>query len=425
MAGRARYGYLLGDVDVRRWYENVARGSRVTADVYLRRLGSFCEHFNVSPKHLIAMGEGDLYNMLLDYVSFLEGNGCAGSYIESALKAVKSWLSHNGIEVKRKIKIRGARDTPSLRDERVPTQQELRRIFLSAGKKARVACVLVAHSGLRLMTLGNYTGTDGLRVRDFPEMRIEDGQVVFDKIPTMVIVRPELSKAGHQYFTFLSEEGCEYLKDYLEERIKGGERLTPDAPIIRPKVTPKPFIRTVNIGDMIREAIRGAGFSWRPYVLRAYFDTQLMIAESKGLVLRDYRQFWMGHKGDIEARYTTNKCRLPEDVIEDMREAYRRSQEYLQTVVREVSRESVAEELRRHLLLVAGFTPEEINKLDLEGLSDEEFQEIIRKRLLGGDRDEDCIHRVVKLEDVERYLRMGWLYVSSLPDGRVIVKKPG
>jgi len=56
-----------------------------------------------------------------------------------------------------------------------------------------------------------------------------------------------------------------------------------------------------------------------------------MLAESKGLVLRDYRQFWMGHKGDIENRYTTNKCRLPESVIEDMREAYRRSQEYLQT----------------------------------------------------------------------------------------------
>ncbi|MEM3875211.1 MAG: site-specific integrase [Candidatus Bathyarchaeia archaeon] len=425
MAGRAKYGYLLNDVDVRRWYENVARGSRVTADVYLRRLGSFCEHFNVSPKQLIAMVEGDLYNMLLDYVSFLEGNGCAGSYIESALKAVKSWLAHNGIEVKRKIKIRGARDTPSLRDERVPTQQELRRIFLSADKKARVACVLVAHSGLRLMTLGNYTGTDGLRIRDFPEMRIENGQVVFDEIPTMVIVRPELSKAGHQYFTFLSEEGCEYLKDYLEERINGGEKLTPNSPVIRPKVAPKPFIRTVNIGDMIRGAVRGAGFSWRPYVLRAYFDTQLMIAESKGLVLRDYRQFWMGHKGDIEARYTTNKFRLPEDVIEDMREAYRRSQEYLQTTVSEVSRESIAEELRRHLLLVAGFTPEEINKLDLEGLSDEGFQEIIRKKLLGGDRDEDCIHRVVKLEDVERYLRMGWLYVSSLPDGRVIVKKPG
>ena len=44
-----------------------------------------------------------------------------------------------GIEIHRKIK--GADYTPTLRDERVPTQQELRRIFLSANSKARVACV--------------------------------------------------------------------------------------------------------------------------------------------------------------------------------------------------------------------------------------------------------------------------------------------
>ncbi|MEM2588164.1 MAG: hypothetical protein QXV23_07700 [Candidatus Bathyarchaeia archaeon] len=271
------------------------------------------------------------------------------------------------------------------------------------------------------MTLGNYTGTDGLRVRDFPEMRIENGEVIFDKIPTMVIVRPELSKAGHQYFTFLSEEGCEYLKDYLEERIKGGEKLTPNSPVIRPKVAPKPFIRTVNIGDMIREAIRGAGFSWRPYVLRAYFDTQLMIAESKGLVLRDYRQFWMGHKGDIEARYTTNKCRLPEDVMEDMREAYRRSQEYLQTIKSEVSGDRILLELRRHLLLVAGFTADEIDRIDLSSISDEEFQEIIKERLLGS--REDCgRQKVVSAKEIDEYLSRGWEYVATLPDGRIIIR---
>lgn len=414
---------MLADADVRRWYENVARGSKVTADVYLRRFGAFCEHFKTSPGQLVTLSESELYNMLLDYVSFLEGDGCAGSYVKSALKAVKSWLAHNGIDIHRKIKIRGADDTPTLRDERIPTQQELRRIFLSADKKARIACVLVAHSGLRLMTLGNYTGTDGLGVRDLPEMRVEGNQVIIERAPTIIIVGSELSKAGHQYFTFLSEEGCEYLKDYLEERMARGERITPNSPIIRPKVAPKPFIRTVNVGDMIREAIRGAGFNWRPYVLRAYFDTQLMIAESKGLILRDYRQFFMGHKGDIEARYTTNKCRLPESVIEDMREAYRRSQEYLQTITYGIGRESIVEELKRHMLLVAGFTPEEISKLDLRGLSDEEFQEIIRERLMAG--GEDCVQRVVSLEEVDKYLRTGWLYVASLPDGRVIIKKPG
>jgi len=422
MTRRAKYAFLLGDVDVRRWYRNVARGSQVTADVYLRRLGSFCNHFGLTPKRLASLDRDEIYNLLLDYVSDLEAAGRAGSYIESALKAVKSWLAHNNLEIKRKIKIKGVRDTPTLRNERTPTPEELRRIFLSGDKKARVACVLMAHSGLRPVTLGNYRGTDGLRIRDFPEMVIEKDTVRFERTPTMVIVRPELSKGGHQYFTFLSEEGCEYLKDYLEERMRRGEELTADSPIIRPKAAKKPFIRSVNIGDMIREAIRKAGFSWRPYVLRAYFDTQLMLAESKGLLIRDYRQFWMGHKGDIENRYTTNKYRLPEDVIEDMREAYRRSQEYLQTTKPETSREKLVEEFRKQLLLVAGFSPEEIGEIDVTGLSDEEFQDLVRKRLLGN-RNGDCGgQKVISLNELEKYLENGWEYVATLPNQKVIVK---
>jgi hypothetical protein len=422
LGGRDRYRGLLEDADVRRWFENVARGSEVTAEVYLRRLGAFCGHFGVSPGQLVVRGEGEVYNMLLDYVSHLERRGCAGSYVKSAVKAVKSWLAHNGVEIRRKIKIREADEAPTLRDERVPTQQELRRILLAGDVKSRVACVLVAHSGLRLMTLGNYKGTDGLRVKDFPEMRIDGGQVIFERTPTIVIVRPELSKAGHQYFTFLSEEGCEYLKNYLEERIKEEENLTSNSPIIKPKVAPKPFIRTVNVGDAIREAIRRAGFKWRPYVLRAYFDTQLMIAESRGLMLRDYRQFFMGHKGDIEARYTTNKWRLPESVIEDMREAYRRSQEYLQTMK---SQKPTEKELkiafRRQLLLVAGFREEEIDSIDLDLMSDEEFQQTVKKRLLGEELS-DCRQKVVPIGQLDKYLERGWEYVATLSNKKAIVK---
>jgi len=419
------YAFLLEDVDVRRWYDNVARGSRVTADVYLRRLGSFCKLFNKDPKILSSLSEGDLYNLMLDYVSFMERKGYSGGYIESTLKAVKSWLSHNGIEIKRKIKIRGARDTPSLRDERVPTKDELRRIFLSGDKKARSACVLMAHSGLRPMTLGNYQGYDGLRVKDLPEMTVRSGVVEFEQTPTMVIVRPELSKGRHQYFTFLSEEGCQYLKDYLEERILNGEKISPESPIITPKLGMKPFIRTINIGDMIRTAIRKAGYPWRPYVLRSYFDTQLMLAESKGLVLRDYRQFWMGHKGDIENRYTTNKYRLPESVIEDMREAYRRSQTYLQTTVSEkTSEERLKEAFKKQLLLVAGFKEDEIEKMDLTTMSDEEFQNMVRQKLLGAMQNNGNRQKVINLNEVEKYISEGWEYVAALPNNKAIIKIP-
>jgi hypothetical protein len=420
---RAKYAYLLKDDDVRRWYENLSRGSRVTADVCLRRLGNFCELRGVTPRQLACMSDKELHNVLMDYVGWAEGRGYAGSYISSTMKALKSWLAHNNRRLSVRIKIKGVDDTPSLRDERVPTAEELRRILLSADSKSRVCCILLAHSGLRTQTLGNYMGTDGLRVRDFPEMRVEDGSVCFDKVPTMVVVRRELSKAGHQYFTFLSEEGCEYLKNYLEERMMEGEKISAESPIITPKLRMKPFIRTVNIGDIIREALRRAGFPWRPYVLRAYFDTQLMLAESKGLVLRDYRQFWMGHKGDIENRYTTNKCRLPESVIEDMREAYRRSQDYLQTIRPEAGREKLVEEFRRQLLLVAGFTPKEVDEINIASLSDDEFQDMVRRRLMGGINGDCGVQKAIDLNELDKYLENGWEYVATLPNQKVIVKQ--
>jgi len=413
---------LLEDEDISRWYSNVARGSRVTADVYLRRLGNFCGRFNVTPKGIASMGEDELYNLMLDAITTLEAD-YSGSYILSIVKAMKSWLAHNNVEIKRKLKIKGGQDTPSLRNERVPIQDELKKIFLSGNKKARTASVLVAHTGMRLKTIGNYIGDDGLRVKDLPEMKVDDGVVEFEAVPTLVVVRRDLSKAGHQYFTFLSEEGCEYLKDYLETRMREGEKLTLESAIITPKQRMKPFIRATNVGDVIRSAIRKAGFEWRPYVLRSYFDTQLMLAESKGLVLRDYRGFWMGHKGDIENRYTTNKARLPETVIEDMREAYRRSQKFLQTTAGSAGEDALRESFRKQLFLVAGFSPEEVEALD-PSMDDETFQETVRKKLLGAMANNGASQKVIAVDEVERFLSGGWDFVATLPDDRVVIRLP-
>ena len=165
----------------------------------------------------------------------MEGEGKTGSYIESIIKALKSWLSYNDKFLRKKIKIKGTRAAPTLKDERVPTPQELKRIFLTGDRKSRVVCVLISHAGLRLETLGNYLGDDGLCIGDFPELEVKKNCVEFTEIPSMLIIRPELSKAGHKYFTFLSEEGCEYLKDYLEERLRSGEKFSKNSPIIMPK----------------------------------------------------------------------------------------------------------------------------------------------------------------------------------------------
>jgi hypothetical protein len=419
---RAKYRYLLDDADVKRWFDNLARGSIVTAESRLRILGNFCVSVRTDPKSLLKLSDEDITNTLMDYVTKLEKEKYAGSYIESILKTIKSWLSHNHRELKGKIKIKGARDTPTLREERTPTTEELRNIFLSAGKKVRVSAILMAHSGLRVETIGNYKGTDGLRIKDFPEMKIENGNVSFQQIPTLLIVRHELSKAGHQYLTFLSEEGCQYLQDYIEERIRKGEEITSESPIVTPQMSEKEFIRSVNVGDGIRGAIRKAGFSARPYALRSFFDTELMLAESKGLVLRDYRTFWMGHKGDIENRYTTNRCKLPENVIEDMREAYERSQPYLQTLkVGEPAEEKLQQSFRKQLLLVTGFSEAEIREIAISSITDEQMQDMIRTRLLGIGSNQTK-QKVVDVNELEKYLAQGWDFISNLPNSKVLIR---
>ena len=51
-----------------------------------------------------------------------------------------------------------------------------------------------------------------MRLRDLPEMKIENGTVSFTAMPALVRVRANLNKAGHQYETFLNVQGCNYLE---------------------------------------------------------------------------------------------------------------------------------------------------------------------------------------------------------------------
>jgi len=288
----------------------------------------------------------------------------------------------------------------------------------------------MAHAGLRPETLGNYRGTDGLRLADLPDLAVKGKTVSFRKLPALLVVRAELSKSGRKYFSFIGNEAADYIKAYLEERLRDGERLGEDSDVIAPTWSKKAFLTSINIGDAIRKAIRAAGFTLRPYVLRAYFDTQLLIAESRGKMTHSYRQFFMGHTGDMEARYTTNKGRLPPDLVEDMRDAYRRSVPFLETT-KATDREAELKTLfRRQMLLVVGLSEKDVGKFDLEAMSDAELQQIVRERLMKAPAKEDADQsggrqKVVALTAVETYLEQGWRWVAPLPDDRAIVRLSG
>ena len=439
--GKDRYGYLMKDKDIARWKHSVDSGSNITGDVYLRRLGAFCGEMGKSPQDLIKIKDKELADLMDDYVIKREKIGNSGGYIGNTVKAVKSWLLFNGIKPSRNIKVKDADRTPTLTNERIPTQEELKRIFNAGDSRERTACCLIAFTGIRLGVLGNYKGIDGLKVKDIPDLQIEGDKISFLKVPAQVNIREELSKSGKKYFTFLGQEGCMYLQNYLTERIRSGEIITPDSAIITASKLAqrnKQHITTINVGDLMRNAIRNAGFTWRPYVLRAYFDSRLLLAQDERLIQRDYRSFFMGHVGDIEHRYTLNKGQLSEDLIQSMRTAYEKSTKFLETEVHGISEDEVEKKFRTQLLLMAGFTEQEIQEKNLLNLTSEEITKMAREKLFGMDRKdisnqiakdkqdlkETHKQKVVSIDVIEQYINQGFIVKMALGNDKAIVELP-
>ena len=439
--GKNRYGYLLKDKDIARWKHSVDSGSNITGDVYLRRLGAFCGEMGKSPQDLIKMKDKELADLMDDYVIKREKIGNSGGYIGNTVKAVKSWLFFNGIKPSRNIKVKDADRTPTLTNERIPSQEELKRILNAGDSRERTACAIVAFTGVRIGVLGNYKGTDGLKVKDIPDLQIEGDKISFLKVPAQVNIREELSKSGKKYFTFLGQEGCMYLQNYLIERIRSGEIITQESAIITASKLAqrnKQHITTINVGDLMRNAIRNAGFTWRPYVLRAYFDSRLLLAQDERLIQRDYRSFFMGHVGDIEHRYTLNKGQLSEDLIQSMRTAYEKSTKFLETEVHGISEDEVEKKFRTQLLLMAGFSEQEIQEKNLLNLTSEEITKMAREKLFGMDRKdisnqiakdkqdlkETHKQKVVSIDVVEQYINQGFIVKMALGNDKAIVELP-
>src|SRR2546426_6628962 len=123
---------LLSNQDIRRWYDNLARSSLVTAEVRLRKLGRFCENNKITPMELIELGQKHpraIADLLEDTITTMEKQRKAPQYIKAIITSVKSWLHHFDIEVKRKIRIANVDATPTLADERVPDATELKELF--------------------------------------------------------------------------------------------------------------------------------------------------------------------------------------------------------------------------------------------------------------------------------------------------------
>ena len=90
----------------------------------------------------------------------------------------------------------------------------------------------------------------------------------------------------------------------------------------------------------------------------------------------------MGHKGDIEARYSTNK-RLPPDMIEEMRSAYIRASKYFETEEHGIKEEDVTKTMRKTAIMILetayGMQLSDKEKEELMGLEINELQDRLKE----------------------------------------------
>jgi len=412
------------DPTIRRWRENLRRGSVATGDAWFRALRRFCGETQHSAQDLLKLKPKALRDLFMDFAAADEKRGAGGSYTAYTLKVAKNWLRFNGITPPAGVKVKGA-DT--VFEETALSVDQLRAALNAGSPRERIAIVLVAQSGVRPEVIGSFEGTDGLRFRDVPELEIEGRSVRPRKTPMVISVRPELSKASHRYVTFLGEEGTRIVVDYAQARIATGERLGPESAVFPPEradLTQRTFMRTTKIGDAIRHAFRTAGLPNRPYVLRTTAASRFAEAENRGLVPHSFWQHWLGHSGDMSARYSVNRGKIPASLVEEMRAAYKRCEPFLSTVPSRNEQDAQAK-IAKVMLMGLGYTEEDLASVDFDNLDVGTFQELVTKKMGQNASASQTRQRLVDSEELPHYLEEGWKVVTAVNGHQVVLNPPG
>ena len=78
--------------------------------------------------------------------------------------------------------------------------------------------------------------------------------------------------------------------------------------------------------------------------------------------------------------------------------------------------------MSKQLLVIAGYSQEELEKMDMTSMSDEEVQSLLRKKLLGMQATNGAKQKVVTVDEANDFLAEGWEFVSKISDNKVVIK---
>ena len=180
-----------------------------------------------------------------------------------------------------------------------------------------------------------------------------------------------------------------------------------------------PFITTPKMMETLRAGLWSV-LKARTYIFRSYASTQLWVASNHGKITRDAVEAIMGHDLGVAGRYNLGK-KLHPSLIEELREAYRRCQPYLET--RPSQHESATQaKIAKVMLMGLGYTEEELASVDFDTLDMAKFQELVTKKVPPAGAS--LKQRLVEAEELPKYLEEGWTVVTAVNGHQVVLNPP-
>ncbi|MCS4537359.1 MAG: site-specific integrase [Thaumarchaeota archaeon] len=321
---------------------------------------------------------------------------------------VKSFYNANHLPLEISIQ----RPAPKREIEKIPSNEELFKLCTIAQGALRPLLYMLIESGARIGSV--------LQLK-YGHIKEDYGS---DKIPCIVRFPSKITKGNIPYVAFIGRDTVNSLREFIKIRQKQGEQITNDSYLFVSK-NRKPLAKTTTITRIAKlgfkvglNANKKGLKEFHGHILRKRAQT---ILESSGIPL-NWVDYLLGHipRGSQGGAYSR-------PTEEQLRDSYRVALPKL--AVRPMDRVEQTDNMNTKMtMLMIAYSPEPPPTVDITGLSNEEFMELIQKgldqKLKNKMTTNGSRQKVIPMKEVKNYIVQGWEYVASLPDSSAIVKLP-
>ena len=420
-----------------RYYKRKIQSEGTRANV-CQILKSFCVFAGKNPDEIVGLGVEDASRLVQDYVGSLAERGISIRYVNGSMAFLKTFFKVNGFKEGKSLQVERHYQPPRYRKtgEYIPTSAEIYNMSLASGSARNKAVILTLYtSGLRNSTLR------ALLYRDIVD-EIEKGAKVIrlPVYPEMKKIDAGACKGNIPYYSFMSAEAADAVREYFAERIKPIEG---DEPLFASESTNVPRevgrhtpLMKKSLEAMVKRAARKAGLKrWqdvRPHCLRKAFEYALL---NGGLDPKD-QEFLMGHilPRTQDPYYDSSK-------VEDLRAKYQRI-DFFRTrhydkleMIKDFAKTLGIDKIDIKIQKLREEQPE-LEEVDAIGrVMREELginpMKIKMAKFRKDDEKADCSDgkcrkyetRIVAEKELVSHLDRGWALVKELRSGKIVVKR--